>query len=62
LKSNFIPNTEFASTVIGKGAPDTVAEEGLKFGVNWQTVLLAHEPIAAPEWFAMVSCAFPKVN
>src|SRR5229473_3017491 len=62
LKSSLIPNTEFMSTMIGKGAPDTVAEDGLKFGVNWQTVLLAHEPIAAPEWFTIVNWAFPKVN
>src|SRR5437879_1521335 len=62
LKSSLIPNTEFMSTVIGKGALDSVTEDGLKLGVNWQTVLLAHEPIAAPEWFTIVSCALPKVN
>src|SRR5260370_2407310 len=62
LKSSLIPNTELASTVIGKGAPDTVAEEGLIFGVNWQTVLLPHEPIAVPEWSPIVSSALPQVN
>jgi hypothetical protein len=50
------------STMIGKGAPDIVAEDGLKLGVNWQAELLAHEPIAAPEWFTIVSCALPKVS
>jgi len=62
LKSSLIPNTEFASIVIGNGALDSVTEDGLKLGVNWQTVLLAQEPIAAPEWFTIVSCAPPKVN
>src|SRR5882762_1824523 len=62
LKSSLIPNTEPVFTVIGKGALDSVTEDGLKFGVIWQTVLFAHEPIAAPEWFTIVSCAFPKVN
>jgi len=57
-----MPNTDCASTVMGKGALDIVAEDGLKFGVIWQTVLLAQEPIAAPEWFAIVNWAFPKVN
>jgi len=33
-----------------------------KLGVNWQTVLLAQEPIAAPEWFKMVISAFPNVK
>src|SRR5260370_14799671 len=62
LKSSLIPNTEPMSTVIGKGARDCVTEEGLKFGVIWDIVLFPHEPIAAPEWFTIVSCAFPNVN
>ena len=57
-----IPNTEPASTVSGKGALDSVIEDGLKLGVNWQTALIAQEPIAAVEWFTIVSCAFPNVN
>src|SRR5690349_18889834 len=62
LKSSLIPNTEPVSTVIGKGALDSVTEAGLKLGVNWQTELIAQEPIAAVEWFTIVSCAFPSVN
>src|SRR5260370_4026878 len=62
FKSNLSPKTEFASSVMGKGAPDSVAEDGLRGGINWQTVLLAHVPIAAPEWFTIVSTGLAKVK
>src|SRR6266446_5095403 len=61
LKSNLIPNVSSAVTAIGKGLVN-VAVDGLKLGVIWQTVLLAHEPIAAPEWFTIVSTALPNVR
>src|SRR5215467_5801447 len=48
-KSSLIPTTEFMSIVTGNGVPDKVTVEVAKLGVNWQTVLLAQEPIAAPE-------------
>jgi hypothetical protein len=62
LKSNLTPNVESASTVSGNGALDSIADDGLKLGVIWHTVLLAHEPIAAPEWFTIVSTALLKVR
>src|SRR5713101_2146923 len=60
-KSNLIPNVSSAATVIGNGL-DNVAVDGLKVGVIWQTALLAQEPIAAPEWFTIVSTALPNVR
>src|SRR5258708_12866979 len=61
VKSNLIPNGSSGGTVIGNGL-DNVAVDGLKLGVIWQTALLAQEPIAAPEWFTIVSTALPNVR
>ncbi len=62
FKSNLSPKTEFVSSVMGKGAPDNVAEDGLRLGVNWQTALMAHIPICAGEWFTIVSTGLAKVK
>jgi len=51
-----MPNDRIGIHCDREGRADTVAEEGLIFGVNWQTVLLAHEPMAAPNgWRSSVA-------
>jgi hypothetical protein len=57
-----IPTLESALTVNGNGVDVIVAFDGLKLGDISHVVLSAHDPIAAPEWFTIVSCALPNVS